>query len=203
MLTLAATKRFWICSSYALLHLHCPPPTIFSGRGVPFSHCLLSRGGGSTGTCIVLHLGVKTFLKCLRVFRENISLWEFFFSFFQEAHLVRVNCFLHADSQHCLWGWRRPSATSAVYPSLAAYCLVYEPLTLQSCTPVQRNHLVKRVSGQSCFDYSLASTGWVLAGWERKMRAAQEEGQSQQTSCRTNKPFIVFIIKFSFHTCMC
>lgn len=186
---------------YCTSTVHHPP----SSQVVefPLATACWAEGEEAQGRALCCILGWKLLSSVSEFLEKTFHCGSFFFSFFQEAHLVRVNCFLHADSQHCLWGWRRPSATSAVYPFLAAYCLVYEPLTLQSCTPVQRNHLVKRVSGQSCFDYSLASTGWVLAGWERKMRAAQEEGQSQQTSCRTNKPFIVFIIKFSFHTCMC
>lgn len=49
MLALAAANRF--CRSYSctLLQLLCPPPTIFSGRGVPFSNCSQSRAKGSTG----------------------------------------------------------------------------------------------------------------------------------------------------------
>ncbi len=61
----------------------------------------------------------------------------------------------------------------------------------------------KRGPGQGSFGQSLCITGWLPVGWECELRAAQEERQSQQTSGRANKPHILFVIKFSFHMCMC
>lgn len=184
---------------YCTSTVHHPP----SSQVVefPLATACWAEGEEAQGRALCCILGWKLLSSVSEFLEKTFHCGSFFFFFPRGpscAGELLSSCWLTTLSL----GLEEAFSHLCVYPSLAAYCLVYEPLTLQSCTPVQRNHLVKRVSGQSCFDYSLASTGWVLAGWERKMRAAQEEGQSQQTSCRTNKPFIVFIIKFSFHTCM-
>lgn len=87
MLTLAAAKGFWGCFSCALLRLHCPPPTISSGRGVPCSHCSLSWGGGSTGKTLWCISGWKLISNVSEVFRENTSMWELFL----KGHLLLLN----------------------------------------------------------------------------------------------------------------
>ena len=139
MLTLAAAKGFWGCFSCALLRLHCPPPTISSGRGVPCSHCSLSWGGGSTGKTLWCISGWKLISNVSEVFRENTSMWElfFFFFFFWEA-ISSCWTLLHplSNPRRCLSGYRKPSATSRTYPPLTA-CMVHEPLSLRSLPPAR------------------------------------------------------------------
>ena len=196
MLTLAAAKGFWGCFSCTLLCLHCPPPTISSGRGVPCSHCSLSWGGRSTGKTLWCISGWKLISSVSKVFRENTSMWRGL------SPLAELSDTL----QPRLSGYRKPSATSRRNPPLTA-CMMHEPLTLWSLPPAQGTvnvqTTVERGQGQGSFGRSVCSTGWFPAGGECELRAAQEERQSQQTSGRANKPHILFVIKFFFDVCMC
>lgn len=134
MLTLAAAKGFWGCFSCALLRLHCPPPTISSGRGVPCSHCSLSWGGGSTGKTLWCISGWKLISNVSEVFRENTSMWEFFW---RGLSPLAELCFILSNTlQRCLSCYRKPSVTYRLEHPLTA-CMVHELLSLRSLPPAQ------------------------------------------------------------------
>lgn len=132
MLTLAAAKGFWGCFSCALLRLHCSPPTISSGRGVSCSHCSLSWGGGSTGKTLWCISGWKLISSVSEVFRENTSMWDFFF--FSERPISSRWTLLHPLSY--LTAHRKPSATSTV-PLQHVWCVNRSPRS-PSCLGISK-----------------------------------------------------------------
>lgn len=138
MLTLAAAKGFWGCFSCALLRLHCPPPTISSGRGVPCSHCSLSWGGGSTGKTLWCILGWKLISNVSEVFRENTSMWEFFW---RGLSPLAELCFILSHTlQRCLLGYRKPSAVlqnvSSLYSMYGEW--TSQPAIFPSCSGISK-----------------------------------------------------------------
>lgn len=152
MLTLAATKRFWVCFSCALLHLQCPPPTIFSGRRVPFSHCLLCWGGGSTGKTLWCILGWKRLSSVSEFLEKTLHCGSFFFFFFKRPVFYWWNTFLMLTHNTVSWAERGLQPP----PLLTVWCMNLLPSTL---TPLLEKSAAKKSIRAKLY--------WLLPGQHR------------------------------------
>lgn len=149
--------------------LHCSPPTISSGRGVPrVATASLSWGGGrSTGWCI---LGRKLISNVSEVFRENNSMWDFFVG---ERPISSCWTLLHPHSV-CLWlqeAFRHLQNVSYPYSMDGAWTTHPAWASVDVQTTVEKRTCARLLWPRS--------TGWVPARWECELRAAQEERPSQ------------------------